>query len=214
MTYYMYFIHTFIIWCNINEIQPVESYATLIQPLQVIQCKRSWGNLKYHIELSICVSYTMYILSIVLTVSEILAQIDYGSASVPLKNIENCVSLYVAITDLSGLENDVQRYSIKSVFPKFFQYLSRWRELKGQFWHFQPSMMTFRSLNQINPWVKGLRLVMWSLLLDTDQLREMLSTDQSLRDSRSRGLWSALSISRGWSVSCNSWPNHQSQTRL
>ena len=45
--------------------------------------------------------------------------------------------------------------------------------------------------------LKGLRLVMWSLLHDTDQLREMLSTDQSLRDRRSRGLWSVLSISRG-----------------
>ena len=44
---------------------------------------------------------------------------------------------------------------------------------------------------------KGLRLVMWSLLHDTDQLREMLSTDQSLRDRRSRGLWSVLNISRG-----------------
>ena len=44
---------------------------------------------------------------------------------------------------------------------------------------------------------KGLRLVMWSLLHDTDQLREMLSADQSLRDRRSRGLWSVLSISRG-----------------
>ena len=61
---------------------------------------------------------------------------------------------------------------------------------------------------------KGLRLVMWSLLHDTDQLREMLSTDQSLRDRRSRGLWSVLSLSRGWSVACNSWPNHQSQTRF
>ena len=60
--------------------------------------------------------------------------------------------------------------------------------------------------------LKGLRLAMWSLLHDTDQPREMLSTDQSLRDRRSRGLWSVLSISRGWSVSCNSWPNHQSQT--
>ena len=28
-------------------------------------------------------------------------------------------------------------------------------------------------------WLKGLRLMMWSLLHDTDQLREMLSTDQS-----------------------------------
>ena len=40
--------------------------------------------------------------------------------------------------------------------------------------------------------LKGLRLVMWSLLHDTDQLREMLSADQSLRDRRSRGLWSVL----------------------
>ena len=45
--------------------------------------------------------------------------------------------------------------------------------------------------------LKGLRLVMWSLLHDTDQLREILSTDQSLRDRRSRGLWSVLSLSRG-----------------
>ena len=52
--------------------------------------------------------------------------------------------------------------------------------------------------NRIGPiLLKGLRLVMWSLLHDTDQLREMLSTDQSLRDRRSRGLWSVLSISRG-----------------
>ena len=46
-------------------------------------------------------------------------------------------------------------------------------------------------------WFKRLRLVMWSLLHDTDQLREMLSTDQSMRDRRSRGRWSVLSISRG-----------------
>ena len=36
--------------------------------------------------------------------------------------------------------------------------------------------------------LNGSRLVMWSLLHGTDQLREMLSTDQSLRDRRSRGL--------------------------
>ena len=52
----------------------------------------------------------------------------------------------------------------------------------------------------INMWFKGLRLLMWSLLHDTDQVREMLSTDQSLRDRRSRGLWSVLSISRGISI--------------
>ena len=45
-------------------------------------------------------------------------------------------------------------------------------------------------------WFKRLRLVMGSLLHATDQLREMLSTDQSMRDRRSRGRWSVLSISR------------------
>ena len=40
--------------------------------------------------------------------------------------------------------------------------------------------------------LKGLRLVMWSLLHDPDQLREMLSTDQSLRECRSRGVPRAL----------------------
>ena len=34
--------------------------------------------------------------------------------------------------------------------------------------------------------------------VNIDQPREMLSADQSLRDRRSRGLWSVLNISRGF----------------
>ena len=50
--------------------------------------------------------------------------------------------------------------------------------------------------------IKGLRLAMWSLLHDTVQLREMLSTDQSLRDRRSRGYESVLVPHS--SLKCNS----------
>ena len=50
----------------------------------------------------------------------------------------------------------------------------------------------------------GFETVIRSLLCDTDQPREMLSSDQSLRDLRSLRLWSELSISLSWSVSHNS----------
>ena len=52
--------------------------------------------------------------------------------------------------------------------------------------------------NQVRDWWFG------PLLHDTDQPREMLTTDQSPRDLRSLRLWSVPSISLSWSVSCNS----------
>ena len=52
--------------------------------------------------------------------------------------------------------------------------------------------------NRVRDWWFG------PLLHDTDQPREMLTTDQSPRDLRSLRLWSVLSISLSWSVSCNS----------
>ena len=55
MTYYMYFIQTLVIWCTINEIQPLERSVTLIWPLKVIQGQRSQGQLKDHIWLRICI---------------------------------------------------------------------------------------------------------------------------------------------------------------
>ena len=69
MTYYMYFIQTLIIWCTVYEKQPLERSATLIWPLNVIQCQRSQGQLKYHIWLYMCFIQTLVTAC---TISEIL----------------------------------------------------------------------------------------------------------------------------------------------
>ena len=65
------------------------------------------------------------------------------------------------------------------------------------FWLRMCTLIIFARVQQSDPWcyLKGLRLVMWSLLHVTYQLREMLSIDQSPRDLRFIRSWSALSIS-------------------
>ena len=47
----------------------------MIWPLNVIQCQRSWGELKDHTSFTICVSY-VYTLVITCIISEILTQTD------------------------------------------------------------------------------------------------------------------------------------------
>ena len=138
---YMCFIHMLIIRCTIHvyEVQPIESYLTLIWPLHVIQFWRSWDKLRGHTWLYICV-YNKHIV-----ITSLVYKIQPAENSMTLIspfNVILCQMIQGKLNDhiwrtvcvsykLCSYDVPFMRYTLLNVLWHIFD-LYRYSKVKGQ----------------------------------------------------------------------------------